>query len=412
MLLFASRLRSRRGVVFFFLMIRRPPRSTLFPYTTLFRSHTAHQAFFPGHERERFVAQINVGNFAEQLAAVRPGQGHGCPVIRHGSEVHLQVWPFSLLVDFQPLQHACSAAGGGGHHEMVVGETCGYAVVEHHAVFFAHQAVAGFAHVELGPGVGVDAVQELPRIRALNVDLAEGRRVQQADAVAHGFAFALDRGVQVFAVFREVPRTFPLTDVFEFSTVLHVPVMQRGETYGFEDVPTVTTGHSSESHRRVVRAEHRGAHLRDGHVQRTGGDGQTVDVAELALIGAEAQRGVAFDVLDRLETFAGRQFDSGGGDVVLQVDELLRRPCGRFFVRHLEQRQSRLFMTSQGFRQYALDHTETGFAGSASAPFKTIGQGIAETIDTVDATDAHAFLRCFARYKTEDVFTPGDRKSS
>src|SRR3712207_8000310 len=25
--------------LFFFLMIRRPPRSTLFPYTTLFRSH-------------------------------------------------------------------------------------------------------------------------------------------------------------------------------------------------------------------------------------------------------------------------------------------------------------------------------------------------------------------------------------
>src|SRR2546422_1538511 len=27
----------------FFLMIRRPPRSTLFPYTTLFRSHVARQ---------------------------------------------------------------------------------------------------------------------------------------------------------------------------------------------------------------------------------------------------------------------------------------------------------------------------------------------------------------------------------
>src|SRR3989442_7466133 len=27
---------------FFFLMIRRPPRSTLFPYTTLFRSHHVH----------------------------------------------------------------------------------------------------------------------------------------------------------------------------------------------------------------------------------------------------------------------------------------------------------------------------------------------------------------------------------
>src|SRR3712207_7859887 len=29
---------------FFFLMIRRPPRSTLFPYTTLFRSHTRRRA--------------------------------------------------------------------------------------------------------------------------------------------------------------------------------------------------------------------------------------------------------------------------------------------------------------------------------------------------------------------------------
>src|SRR5216684_6321546 len=29
--------------VFFFLMIRRPPRSTLFPYTTLFRSPNVHR---------------------------------------------------------------------------------------------------------------------------------------------------------------------------------------------------------------------------------------------------------------------------------------------------------------------------------------------------------------------------------
>src|SRR2546429_5272403 len=34
--------------VFFFLMIRRPPRSTLFPYTTLFRSRVT---FFEGRPR-------------------------------------------------------------------------------------------------------------------------------------------------------------------------------------------------------------------------------------------------------------------------------------------------------------------------------------------------------------------------
>src|SRR5437870_8214705 len=33
-----------RVLLFFFLMIRRPPRSTLFPYTTLFRSCTARSA--------------------------------------------------------------------------------------------------------------------------------------------------------------------------------------------------------------------------------------------------------------------------------------------------------------------------------------------------------------------------------
>src|SRR2546430_17113913 len=36
--LFFSSLGKHRFVFFFFLMIRRPPRSTLFPYTTLFRS--------------------------------------------------------------------------------------------------------------------------------------------------------------------------------------------------------------------------------------------------------------------------------------------------------------------------------------------------------------------------------------
>src|SRR5688572_5648807 len=32
---------------FFFLVFRRPPRSTLFPYTTLFRSRTLQIVFFP-----------------------------------------------------------------------------------------------------------------------------------------------------------------------------------------------------------------------------------------------------------------------------------------------------------------------------------------------------------------------------
>src|SRR5690349_22730126 len=35
-------------LIFFFLMIRRPPRSTLFPYTTLFRSVETIESFLKG----------------------------------------------------------------------------------------------------------------------------------------------------------------------------------------------------------------------------------------------------------------------------------------------------------------------------------------------------------------------------
>src|SRR5260370_4957171 len=48
---------------FFFLMIRRPPRSTLFPYTTLFRSITA-VLNFSGDRG--FVTQLPPGGFGGQ----------------------------------------------------------------------------------------------------------------------------------------------------------------------------------------------------------------------------------------------------------------------------------------------------------------------------------------------------------
>src|SRR2546430_15691567 len=51
-------------MLFFFLMIRRPPRSTLFPYTTLFRSATR------GYE----VWGIDVSPYAAQIANNRLGR--------------------------------------------------------------------------------------------------------------------------------------------------------------------------------------------------------------------------------------------------------------------------------------------------------------------------------------------------
>src|SRR5438477_8696655 len=49
-------------ICFFFLMIRRPPRSTLFPYTTLFRSWDSAQ-------QARWVAEDAVRRFREIMGA-------------------------------------------------------------------------------------------------------------------------------------------------------------------------------------------------------------------------------------------------------------------------------------------------------------------------------------------------------
>src|SRR3989441_1750072 len=64
-------------VSFFFLMIRRPPRSTLFPYTTLFRSHVC-------------VRQHNHMVFRSALA-LHPLPARRCPRIdvpRHRRRAH------------------------------------------------------------------------------------------------------------------------------------------------------------------------------------------------------------------------------------------------------------------------------------------------------------------------------------
>src|SRR3712207_8056799 len=47
--------------MFFFLMIRRPPRSTLFPYTTLFRSGDV--SIFALAPNRTLIAEHNVGNW-------------------------------------------------------------------------------------------------------------------------------------------------------------------------------------------------------------------------------------------------------------------------------------------------------------------------------------------------------------
>ncbi|SVJ77934.1 Uncharacterised protein [Klebsiella pneumoniae] len=289
---------------------------------------------------------------------------------------------------------------------MVVGQAGGHAVVEDHPVFLAHQAVARLADVELGPGVGVDPVEELPRVRALDVDLAQGRGVEQADRLAHRAAFAGHGGVHVLAAAREVPRPLPLADVFELGAVLHVPGVQGGEAHRFEQVPAVAAGDGAEGHRGVVRTEHGGAGVGDALALGPRGDRQAVDVAQLALVGAEAQRGVALDVLDGLEALAAGQFDGGGGDVVLRIDELLWCACRGLLVGHLEQRDGRFLAARLDLRQAAGGGLVAGVEGGAAPGLVAVGEHLGEPEHAVHGAGADAFLQAFAGDESEDFLAP------
>src|SRR3712207_9308156 len=61
---------------FFFLMIRRPPRSTLFPYTTLFRSFEGSTGINLKDTKTRFLGRpLEIGLSEDMLGRVFDGLG-------------------------------------------------------------------------------------------------------------------------------------------------------------------------------------------------------------------------------------------------------------------------------------------------------------------------------------------------
>src|ERR1041385_9305821 len=76
--------------ILFFLMIRRPPRSTLFPYTTLFRSHgttcihqspRSHRAAFRRHpDRKSTRLNSSHGYISYAVFCLKKKKKHKCTI--------------------------------------------------------------------------------------------------------------------------------------------------------------------------------------------------------------------------------------------------------------------------------------------------------------------------------------------
>src|SRR2546430_9235922 len=111
----SSRLTDHVDCLFFFLMIRRPPRSTLFPYTTLFRSQRRQvgRGACGHHEIEMALEGGRVGQHGETGRAARlisPGDRKSTRLNSSHSQISYAV--FCLK---KKKQYTCSATGIGSN---------------------------------------------------------------------------------------------------------------------------------------------------------------------------------------------------------------------------------------------------------------------------------------------------------
>ena len=117
------------------------------------------------------------------------------------------------------------------HHDEALGrEPRHRAVVHHEAVLAQQQRIARLADRKRREGVGADPVEEHGGIRALDLDLAEGRDVAHADAAARGGDFAVDGFEPVLlAGARVILRAQPRAGFDEHGALLRRPLVRGRE---------------------------------------------------------------------------------------------------------------------------------------------------------------------------------------
>src|SRR5436190_17116339 len=99
--------------IIFFLMLRPPPRSTLFPYTTLFRSRS-HLAPVRDDRRALLAPAVDVGR---DLVAVLPCQDRKSTRLNSSHTVNSYAVFCWKKKKHQRLQHLIFARDNGVHHQ-------------------------------------------------------------------------------------------------------------------------------------------------------------------------------------------------------------------------------------------------------------------------------------------------------
>src|SRR3712207_9586108 len=97
-------------ILFFFLMIRRPPRSTLFPYTTLFRSNPYNLALIVENAGVPVILDAGVGTASDAALAMELG----CDAILTATAISRAEDPVAMATAIRLATEAGHAARNAG----------------------------------------------------------------------------------------------------------------------------------------------------------------------------------------------------------------------------------------------------------------------------------------------------------
>ena len=277
------------------------------------------------HEWQIVIADIDriLEHRFQHLTRLGAGDCDTSPLLTDRCQMHSHIRPANLHELFEKGHDLDRMRGGGGHEILVLTQSPGGAIIQHHAVVAKHDAVACLADRKLGEGVRVDPVQQLRSVGPLNGNLAERGDVTQGYAFARGGGLP-DVGItQTFALAREIPGSVPQTGFGHRAALVQIPLMHRGASQGAEMCADATADQRTQTDRGVGWAECRGADVRDVFTQSICHQGKTDHIAHFALVGCHAQGGVTFQMLDRHITFVVCQPHIVGGHIVLRINKAL-----------------------------------------------------------------------------------------
>src|SRR3546814_5231864 len=95
----------------------------------------------------------------------------------------------------------------------------------------------------------LEAVQERGGVGPDDLDLAERRRVEDADAGTHLKAFARDGGMHILAGPGAIARTLPVADILEHRPLFPRPVVDRCDARRIEQIDSRPPGECAEAAR-------------------------------------------------------------------------------------------------------------------------------------------------------------------